>query len=37
MPIINWDGSNLCAYRGCAKLQGHRVSLDRPLAGLFRN
>ena len=32
----NWGGSSLYAYHGRAKLQGHRVSFDRPLAGFFR-
>jgi hypothetical protein len=32
----NWGGGSLYAFHGRAKLQGHRVSFDRPLAGLFR-
>jgi len=32
----NWGGSSLYAFHGRAKLQGHRVSFDRPLAGQFR-
>lgn len=32
----NWGGSSLYAYHGRDNLQGHRVSFDRPLAGLFR-
>jgi hypothetical protein len=31
----NWGGSSLYGYHGRAGLQGHRVSFDRPLAGLF--
>ena len=32
----NWGGSSFYAYHGRAALQGHRVSFDRPLGGLFR-
>jgi hypothetical protein len=32
----NWGGGSLYAYHGRAGLQGHRVSFDRPLEGLFR-
>ena len=32
----NWGGSSFYAYHGRAGLQGHRVSFDRPLGGLFR-
>jgi hypothetical protein len=32
----NWGGYSLYAYHGRGGLQGHRVSLDRPDAGLFR-
>ena len=31
----NWGGSSLYAYHGRSKLQGHRVSFDRPLTGFF--
>ncbi len=32
----NWGGGSLYAYNGRAKLQGHRVSFDRPMEGQFR-
>src|SRR5439155_1826803 len=32
----NWGGGSLYAYHGRAKLQGHRVSFNRPLEGQFR-
>src|SRR4051794_18881426 len=32
----NWGGGSLYAFHGRAGLQGHRVSFDRPLEGLFR-
>jgi hypothetical protein len=32
----NWGGGSLYAFHGRAKLQGHRVSFNRPLAGQFR-
>jgi hypothetical protein len=32
----NWGGSSFYGYHGRAKLQGHRVSFDRPLEGQFR-
>ena len=31
----NWGGYSLYAYHGRGGLQGHRVSFDRPMAGLF--
>ncbi len=31
----NWGGSSLYGYHGRAKLQGNRVSFDRPLSGQF--
>ena len=31
----NWGGSSLYAYHGRAKLQGNRVSFDRPSSSLF--
>ena len=31
----NWGGYSLYGYHGRGGLQGHRVSFDRPLAGLF--
>lgn len=33
----NWGGSSLYSYHGRAKLQGNRVSFDRPMAGQFSN
>jgi hypothetical protein len=33
----NWGGSSLYAYHGRAKLQGHRVSFDRPPRSQFGN
>ncbi len=33
----NWGGSSLYSYHGRAKLQGQRVSFNRPLAGFFGN
>jgi hypothetical protein len=32
----NWGGGSLYGFHGRAKLQGHRVSFDRPLEGQFR-
>jgi hypothetical protein len=32
----NWGGGSFYAFHGRANLQGHRVSFDRPLEGLFR-
>jgi hypothetical protein len=32
----NWGGGSLYAFHGRAKLQGHRVSFNRPLEGQFR-
>ena len=31
----NWGGYSFYSYHGRGGLQGHRVSFDRPLAGLF--
>ena len=31
----NWGGYSVYAYHGHSNLQGHRVSFDRPMAGLF--
>jgi hypothetical protein len=31
----NWGGSSLYGYHGRNGLQGHRVSFDRPVSGLF--
>ena len=31
----NWAGYSLYGYQGRGKLQGHRVSFNRPLAGFF--
>ena len=31
----NWGGYSLYSYHGRGGLQGHRVSFDRPMAGLF--
>lgn len=33
----NWGGHSLYAYNGDQRVQGRRVSFDRPLAGQFRN
>ncbi len=33
----NWGGYSLYAYHGRGKVQGRRVSFDRPLAGFFSN
>ena len=33
----NWGGYSLYAYHGRDKVQGHRVSFDRPLSVQFRN
>lgn len=33
----NWGGGSLYAFHGRAKLQGNRVSFDRPMEGQFRN
>src|SRR5690606_22293349 len=33
----NWGGYSLYSYHARNKLQGHRVSFDRPLAGQFAN
>src|SRR5262245_64173223 len=32
----NWGGYSLYAYNGDRRVQGRRVSFDRPLAGQFR-
>ena len=32
----NWGGYSLYAYNGLCKIQGRRVSFDRPIAGQFR-
>lgn len=33
----NWGGYSLYAYHGKNRVQGRRVSFDRPIAGQFRN
>jgi hypothetical protein len=33
----NWGGYSLYAYNGRHRVQGRRVSFDRPIAGQFRN
>jgi hypothetical protein len=33
----NWGGYSLYAYNGWRRVQGRRVSFDRPIAGQFRN
>jgi hypothetical protein len=33
----NWGGYSLYAYNGHRRVQGRRVSFDRPIAGQFRN
>ncbi len=31
----NWGGYSVYSYHGHSNLQGHRISFDRPMAGLF--
>ena len=33
----NWGGFSLYGYHGRSKIQGNRVSFDRPTRGIFRN